>query len=143
MLNNNNNNNTSECDALIAHPSLPYFISETLRTVPFLHKTSGFIYIKKIKLIKIFENHKPPHHKTAAALFFQSKKIFLPHFVDCLDEQTSGVGRLEGEAEEAAASLPGKAAGQRWHQGTALCFVGTVGVCVCATPLCEVSPCYK
>ena len=58
----------------------------------------------------MFENHKPPHHKTAAALFFQSKKIFLPHFAVCLDEQTPGVGRLEEEAEEAA-SLLGKAAG--------------------------------
>lgn len=40
----------------------------------------------------MFENHKPHHHKTAAALFFQSKKIFLPRFVACPDEQTAGVG---------------------------------------------------
>ena len=47
MLNNNNNNNMSECDALIANLSFSYFIPEILRTVPFLHKTSGCIYIKK------------------------------------------------------------------------------------------------
>lgn len=47
MLNNNNNNSTSECDALIANLSFSYFISEVLRAVPFLHKTSGCIYIKK------------------------------------------------------------------------------------------------
>lgn len=41
----------------------------------------------------MFENHKPHHHKTAAALFFQSKKMFLPHFGACPDEQTTGVGR--------------------------------------------------
>lgn len=46
MLNNNNNNNRSEYDALIANLSFSYFISEILRTVPFLHKTSGCIYIK-------------------------------------------------------------------------------------------------
>lgn len=47
MLNNNNNNNTSACDAFIVHLSFSYFILEALRTVPFLHKTSGCIYIKK------------------------------------------------------------------------------------------------
>lgn len=41
----------------------------------------------------MFENHKPHHHKTAAALFFQSKKIFLPRFGACPDEQTAGFGR--------------------------------------------------
>jgi hypothetical protein len=45
-----------------------------------------------MKLIKMFENHKPPHHKTVAVLFFQSKKIFLPCFVACL------MSKLLGEA---------------------------------------------
>lgn len=42
----------------------------------------------------MFENHKPHHHKTAADLFFQSKKIFLPWFVARPDEQTAGVGEV-------------------------------------------------
>ena len=45
-----------------------------------------------MKLIKMFENHKPHHHKTAAALFFQSQKIFLPCFVAHPGEQTTGGG---------------------------------------------------
>lgn len=41
----------------------------------------------------MFENHKPHCHKTAAAPFFQSKTIFLPRLVACLDGQTApGVG---------------------------------------------------
>lgn len=41
----------------------------------------------------MFENHKPHRHKTAAALFFQSKKIFLPRLVVSPDVQTTRAGR--------------------------------------------------
>lgn len=52
----------------------------------------------------------------------------------CLDEQTAEVGRLEEEKEEEvdeAKSFLDEAAGERWHQGRAPCFVGTIGVHVC------------
>ena len=61
-----------------------------------------------MKLIKMFENRKPHHHKTAAALFFQSKKIFLPRFVARPGEQTAGDGSLEAVVlllSEASGSL--------------------------------------
>lgn len=41
----------------------------------------------------MFENHKPHRHKTAAALFFQSKKIFLPRLVVLPDVRTTGAGQ--------------------------------------------------
>lgn len=64
-----------------------------------------------MKLIKMFENHKVHHHKTAAALFFQSKKIFLPHFVVCLVSKLLKVGDTGGRSLVAAASPLSEAPG--------------------------------
>lgn len=70
MLNNNNNNNIFECDVLIVYLLFFYFILEILRTVFFLYKILGCIYIKKMKLIKMFENYKLFYYKIVVVLFF-------------------------------------------------------------------------